>query len=890
MNVNRSIRIRFPFGRALQPPAWLALTASLAFSGCAPSIEEQDEAARALGATSSALRLRERVVPAKSGGAAFGPGVRRDEIILKLVEGSRVRLSGGRLRFDRARVAAKHAALLRRSGLDATRVQDELNVVDRLLGADPAQRTERLFVRSEADLDDEQETLEAQSGEELADLNLYYVVRVSETRSAKLIEALNASPLVEIAYPVPVPVHAAADIAPITPSYVANQGYLNAAPYGIDARFSWTRPGGDGFLRKFMDVEAAWQYTHEDLNLPFVILGTNSTEQHWKDHGTAVVGVVVGAKNGYGVTGISNAATFGTSSATKGVAVGVNAAVPRVANGDVILIEVEYGGVPSGLTCPSCMACPPLEGSQWEMIPPEYYQAEFDAIKAATTAGKIVVEAAGNGGMNLDSAVYGGKFNPAVRDSGAILVGAGLSSTRQPHCYTNAGARVNVQGWGDNIQTLGYAATVPGAPPAQQDQWYMRDFSGTSGAAPMVVGAVLNVQGRRTSLGQPLLNPSAMRSLLTNTGVPQPTPVTRAIGPRPDLRCALEPAQPTAYAKVSAVRQSSTITVNMARSCDGSLQRRQVGSSGVWTAATPLAGSSNVTPRDAALTLANWGSNRVAAFFIGNDGALKYFYEQADGPWQGPFTISAANIAPPGSRIATGVHPGGQQLDVYIIGNDGAAKAYWSHNQGAFFGPLLISAANAAPPGGAVATGPRGSNQLDVFFVGHDGAIKITSVVGALGAFSALANVSATGLFPPGAPLTTGMQGTNQFDVFGVGWDGAVKAYAAAGSFSFFGPFVLTSTAAAAVGSELAAAVFPANQLNVAYMTAQGGVNWLKVVGTGPWSEALITGPEFAYSSSSLAFASEGTNKLDLFVVAHQGIARSSTTSGAGPWSPFTPM
>ena len=101
---------------------------------------------------------------------------------------------------------------------------------------------------------------------------------------------------------------------------------------------------------------------------------------------------------------------------------------------------------------------------------------------------------------------------------------------------------------------------------------------------------------------------------------------------------------------------------------------------------------------------------------------------------------------------------------------------------------------------------------------------------------------------------------------------------------------MLTSTAAAAAGSELAAAVFPANQLNVAYMTAQGGVNWLKVVGTGPWSEALITGPEFAYSSSSLTFATEGTNKLDLFVVAHQGIARSSTASGAGPWSPFTPM
>jgi hypothetical protein len=449
---------------------------------------------------------------------------------------------------------------------------------------------------------------------------------------------------------------------------------------------------------------------------------------------------------------------------------------------------------------------------------------------------------------------------------------------------------VNVHGWGDSIQTLGYVATVPGASPTDQNQWYANGFGGTSGASPMVVGAVLNIQGRRTSQGLAPLTPSAMRTLLTNTGVPQPTPVTRQIGPRPDLRCALEPAQPTAYAKVSAVRQSSTITVNMARSCDGTFQRRQVGSNGVWSAPTSLAGSSNVVPRDAAVTLANWGSNRVAAFYIGNDGALKFFYEQADGPWQGPFSVGPANMAPPGSRVATGVHPGGQQLDVYIIGNDGALQVYWSGNQAAFAGPAPLSGTNLAPPGKSVATGPRGSNQLDVFVVGNDGAIKITSVVGPSGPFSFMANVSATNLFPPGAPLATGMQGTNQFDVFGVGLDGAVKAYAAAGTFSFFGPFVLTSTAAAAAGSELAAAVFPANQLNVAYMTAQGGVNWLKVVGTGAWSEALITGPEFAYSNSSLAFAMEGANKLDLFVVAHQGIARSSTTSGAGPWSPFTPM
>ena len=158
------------------------------------------------------------------------------------------------------------------------------------------------------------------------------------------LDALNASPLVEIAYPAPIPVRTAADIAPVTPSCVGSQGYLTAAPYGIDVRFSWTRAGGDGFGRKFIDVQGAWNYTHEDLNPAFVKLGTNHTGVYWIDHGTAVVGMLVGAKNNYGVTGISNAASFGTSSAAVSVAAGVNAAVPHLAAGDVILIEIQYHG------------------------------------------------------------------------------------------------------------------------------------------------------------------------------------------------------------------------------------------------------------------------------------------------------------------------------------------------------------------------------------------------------------------------------------------------------------------------------------------------------------------------------------------------------------------
>jgi hypothetical protein len=43
------------------------------------------------------------------------------------------------------------------------------------------------------------------------------------------------------------------------------QGYLNAAPQGINARYAWGFPGGDGAGTNIIDVEQGWNLNHEDL-------------------------------------------------------------------------------------------------------------------------------------------------------------------------------------------------------------------------------------------------------------------------------------------------------------------------------------------------------------------------------------------------------------------------------------------------------------------------------------------------------------------------------------------------------------------------------------------------------------------------------------------------
>ena len=43
------------------------------------------------------------------------------------------------------------------------------------------------------------------------------------------------------------------------------QRYLELAPGGVDARFAWTIPGGKGNGVNMIDIEGAWNFSHEDL-------------------------------------------------------------------------------------------------------------------------------------------------------------------------------------------------------------------------------------------------------------------------------------------------------------------------------------------------------------------------------------------------------------------------------------------------------------------------------------------------------------------------------------------------------------------------------------------------------------------------------------------------
>ena len=175
-----------------------------------------------------------------------------------------------------------------------------------------------------------------------------------------------------------------------SPNFTAAQGYKGKSPPGVGPIPNVK--GSDGSGMSYADVEYEWTLKHEDLG----ILSLRVLEPlppdlaYGPDHGTAVLGILSGIPNNFGVTGIAPMARPYVAAASTlelgyQPARAIGLAMTKLKAGDVLIIEQHS----------------PVCGLE-DYGPLEYYQDVFDAISAATAKGIIVVAAAGNGDVNLD--------------------------------------------------------------------------------------------------------------------------------------------------------------------------------------------------------------------------------------------------------------------------------------------------------------------------------------------------------------------------------------------------------------------------------------------------------------------------------------------------------
>ncbi|WP_177205811.1 S8 family peptidase [Paenimyroides ummariense] len=316
------------------------------------------------------------------------------------------------------------------------------------------------------------------------------------------------------------------DIPPTTPNYFQNQTYIQANP-GVNMQYAWNQ-GVFGQGIRVRDVEYGMSVTHEELTDPKFsnqLPISSLVNLSWLDHGTATAGVVAAHNGTYGVTGMQHGISefkvfpeYTTSGYDRLFA--INSAISASVAGDVILYEMQTGGVNSTTNSPN-------------YVPAEYVNSIWDATKAATTAGIHIVAAAGNGGQNLDSTAYSSYMNRG--DSGALMVGAGSNNTTHSRLnFSTYGQRVNVQGWGMGVLTSGYGdyAMLANDP----NQSYTM-FSGTSSATPVVASCVIALLSRAKASNYDL-SPTEIRTILTTTGIAQGGNTSTHIGPFPNMQAA----------------------------------------------------------------------------------------------------------------------------------------------------------------------------------------------------------------------------------------------------------------------------------------------------------------------------------------------------------------
>jgi len=384
-------------------------------------------------------------------------------------------------------------------------------------------------------------------------LDLFIRLRLTEAVEIdSLINILNKDPEIEYACLASIP-----GPPPQAPDFTDQQIYIDEAPEGVDARYSWRSSWGTGTGVTICDCEYGFNENHIDLlGKVHVIYNEDNNLSEFYEHGTKALGVLTAIhNNNEGITGISYDANILFASESPESSPNrtecIDEAITRLNPGDVLLLEM-----------------------QSNYLPVERDTDIHRAISDAVDLGIVVVCAAGNGRTNLTNEMNANNEriwdpdNP--NDSGAIIVGAGTSILyipefpylpTPPPCSiltdsssifagpeSNYGTRVDCQGWGDSVLTSGPPSgnndsvyyDDGGDPNRSFTRWYGR----TSSAVAIVAGVIACLQGyAKLAFGEPL-SPITIRNLLRddNNGTPQADGIlgynarNYHIGPMPDLR------------------------------------------------------------------------------------------------------------------------------------------------------------------------------------------------------------------------------------------------------------------------------------------------------------------------------------------------------------------
>jgi hypothetical protein len=357
----------------------------------------------------------------------------------------------------------------------------------------------------------------------------------------------------------------------------------------------------------------------------------------------------------------------------------------------------------------------------------------------------------------------------------------------------------------------------------------------------------------------------------------------KTAAPCPPVALAV-PGASLAASQQFGVEQTDVFTVGP----NGVLNVSWVDNTEPWNEAFPIGGP--VFPAGAPVAASQQFGlpDQTDVFAVDTKGSLEVAWVAGPGAWGGPQAVVPGQFTP-GAQLAASRQFGLDRTDVFIVDANGAMTVSWVVDGGVWQSEE-ISAPHLFPPGASVAASQRigVSAQTDVFVVDETGTLDVMSVVGD-GAWQGPMAISAAKQYPAGAPLAASQQlGVEQTDVFVVDYEGELEVAWIEGAGKWQGPVGITLPSTFAVRGALAATQqFGLTQTDVLAVDPAGNLTVTAAVGGGKWAAPieLTKGGLFEAGAPVAASLQFGTPaQTDAVVVDARGDRSLSWVVESQPW------
>ena len=296
---------------------------------------------------------------------------------------------------------------------------------------------------------------------------------------------------------------------------------------------------------------------------------------------------------------------------------------------------------------------------------------------------------------------------------------------------------------------------------------------------------------------------------------------------------------------------------------------------GGWKQPFPLTGANFTIPGASVASIYYPKYKQLEVFVVDKNGAFNVVWKSENGPWHAPVGLTSPGFAPPGAPLTAVYQPLNEQLEVFVVGANGALNVVWKDNNSNWKQPFALTGPAFATPGAHVAGAYYPAyKQLEVFLLDKNGVLNVVWKTNN-GVWNSPVSLSPFGFAPPGAPLTAVYQPVNeQLEVLTVDSRGAINVVWKDHNGAWKAPVGLTGVDSISRGAGLHGIYYPPNeQLEVFFIDKLGAFNILWKDHNSAWKGPVgVTERQFVPGAPVAAVFYSKYDQLEAFTSDKHGV------------------